>query len=101
MRTLPTPQTAGTRARTHEVEAVAGSASSGLLGRLPNEAGIAAGRGDETALLAWLESGGRVNASCKLGGETPLGAAAASGHERVVEPLLQRGAAVDQHSSDG
>ena len=51
-----------------------GGASSGEAassGRLPNEAGVAAARGDETPLLAWLDSGGRVNATCGEGDVYP------------------------------
>ncbi len=59
----------------------------------------AAGRGDEAALLSWLESGGRVNATCVAGdasGVTALMLAAQEGHERVVELLLQRGAEINK-----
>ena len=41
------------------------AASSGSLGSLPREAVDAALQGDEAALLAWLDSGGRVNATCR------------------------------------
>ena len=51
-------------------EAAAGAraaASSGSLGSLPAETARAAGRGEEAALLAWLDSGGRVHATCGVG----------------------------------
>merc|ERR1712086_338800 len=40
------------------------AASSSSLGSLPEEAANAATRGEESALLAWLDSGARVNATC-------------------------------------
>ena len=64
---------------------------------------LAAERGEEAA-LAWLDGGGRVDATCERGqasGITLLMAAASRGHERVVELLLQRGAEINLQSSDG
>ena len=43
------------------------AASIGSLGSLPAEATLAIAQGDEAALLAWLDSGGQVNATCKAG----------------------------------
>ena len=43
------------------------------------------------ALLAWLDGGGQVNATCKVGdvsGCAALMSAAVRGHERVVDLLL-------------
>ena len=80
------------------------AASSGSLGSLPAKAAKAAVEGDEGALLSWLDSGGRVNATGgagNLSGTTTLMLAASNGHERVVELLLQRGAEVNQQNSDG
>ena len=68
------------------------------IGSLPQAAWTAAGRGDDAALLSWLESGERVNATCRAAGKsgiTTLMLAAQEGHERVVELLLQRGAEID------
>ena len=46
-------------------------------------------RGDEAALLAWLDSGGRVDATTGVAGDangiTVLMLSAQGGHERVVE----------------
>ena len=71
------------------------------MGRLPKEAATAAGRGDEAALLAWLDSGGKVNATTGSG-VTALMSAAARGNRRVVDLLLQRGAEINlQDSSKG
>ena len=71
------------------------AASSGLLGSLlSKEAALAAADGDEAALLAWLDSGGRVNA-CGAGDVSGLSAlmgAAQFGHERVVDLLLRSAA---------
>jgi ankyrin repeat protein len=50
-----------------EAAAAAAGASASSLGGLPEEARQATVRGDEAALLAWLDSGGRVNATCGLG----------------------------------
>ena len=81
--------------------AKSGEAASSGLG-LHEEAALAvweaAARGDEAALLAWLDSGGRVNATCgagDVGGSTALMLAAHNGQERVVELLLQHGAEVN------
>ena len=64
----------------------------------------AAGRGDETVVLAWLDGGGRANATYERGeasGLTLLMGAAAHGHERVVELLIRRGAEINLQSSNG
>lgn len=53
----------------------------------------AAKRGEEAAVLAWLDSGGRADATYEGGevsGLTLLMGAAHHGHERVIELLLQR-----------
>ena len=55
-------------------------------------------------MLAWLEDGGRADATCERGGVsgvTLLMFAARKGHERVVELLLQRGAEINLQSSEG
>ena len=67
---------------------------------------LVAGRGDEAAVLAWLDSGGRVNATCAVdeddvSGVTALMLAAGNGHEPSVELLLQRGAEINLRSGDG
>jgi len=74
------------------VETVAICASSSeaasSLGSLSKEAAMAAVRGDEAALLAWLDSGGRVNATGRTGdanGITVLMYAAQQGHHLVWE----------------
>ena len=59
---------------------------------------LAAERGEEEAVLAWLEGSGRVNATYERGsvsGLTLLMGAAFCGHERVVELLLRHGAEVN------
>jgi len=59
-------------------------------------------RGDEEAVLEWLDSGGRADATYEKGetsGLTLLIGAAVSGHERVVELLLQHGAKVNLQNS--
>ena len=73
-------------------------------GSLPEEAGQAAARGNEAALLAWLESGGQVNATRgvrDVSGVSVLMTAAGHGHERLVELLLRHGAAINMQDSDG
>ena len=62
-------------------------------GSLPEEARQAAAQGNEAALLAWLSSGGRVNATCGEGavsGITALMTTAGNGHERLVDVRGQR-----------
>ena len=74
------------------------------LAELTQAATQAAGRGEEAALLAWLDSGGRINATCAVddvSGVTALILAADSGHERVVELLLERGAEINLQGGDG
>ena len=64
----------------------------------------AAERGEEEAVLEWLEGGGRVNATYERGGVsgfTLLMGAANQGHERVVEVLLRHGAEINLQSSNG
>ena len=68
-------------------------------GKIPEEAANAAKRGDEAALLAWIDSGGNANAFDSAG-FTLLMSAADHGHEQVVELLLQRGAEIDLQNSD-
>ena len=65
---------------------------------------LGAGRGDEAAVLAWLDCGGQVNATFgegEMSGVTVLMLAACNGRERVVDLLLQRGAEVNLQDSDG
>ena len=71
------------------------------MGSLPDEVTDAAGRGDEAALLAWLDRGGQINAIDGANSDTALMNAAYFGHERVVEVLLQRGAEINKQSSHG
>jgi len=69
-----------------------------------DEVVAAAERGEEEAVLAWLEGGGRANVTFERGGvsgATLLMGAAVYGHERVVELLLRHGAKANQQSSDG
>jgi len=63
----------------------------------------AAERGDEAAVLAWVDGGGRANAllTRRRAGFTLLQVAAISGHERVVDLLLQRGAEINMQDSNG
>lgn len=58
----------------------------------------ASASGDKGGVAAWLEGGGHADTS--VAGLTLLTAAAGRGHQRVVELLLQSGAAVDLCSSD-
>ena len=64
-----------------------------------DEVVASAERGEEKAVLAWLEGGGRVNATYERDGLSGL--AAGYGHERVVELLLQNGADVNLQNSNG
>ena len=83
--------------------AAAKRASSGGV-RVSDEVVAAAERGEEEAVLAWLDSGGRVNATYETGevnGITLLISAAGHGHERVVELLLRHGAEINKQSSNG
>ena len=55
-------------------------------------------------MLAWLEGGGRVDATYERGevsGITLLMGAANYRHERVVELLLQRGAEINLQKRNG
>ena len=73
-------------------------------GLVPLNVAGAAQRGDEEAVVAWLDGGGRVDATFREGSTyfvTLLLTSAARGHERLVETLLRRGAAIDQQDSDG
>ena len=65
---------------------------------------LAAERGEEEAVLAWLDGGGRADATCERGevsGLTLLMGAARYGQERVVELLLRHGAKINLQNSDG
>ena len=65
---------------------------------------LAAERGEEEGVLAWLEGGGRADATYERGkasGRTLLMGAARCGQERVVELLLRHGAKVNLQDSDG
>ena len=65
---------------------------------------LAAERGEEAAVLAWLDSGGRVNATHERGrvsGFTLLMGAANNGHERVVKLLIRHGAELNLQNSGG
>ena len=65
---------------------------------------LAAERGEEAAVLAWLDGGGRADATYErrgVSGITLLMGAAHQGHERVVELLLRRGAKVNLKDSKG
>ena len=55
-------------------------------------------------MLAWLEGGGRADATYergKVSGLTLLMGTAMEGHERLVDLLLRYGAKVDLQDSDG
>ena len=67
---------------------------------------VAAGTGDEAAVAAWLDGGGRVDATFDAPGGSARGltmlmVASTQGQERLVETLLRRGAAVDLQNSAG
>ena len=65
---------------------------------------LATERGEEEAVLAWLDGGGWVDATYQRGqasGLTLLIGAAAHGHERVVELLIRRGAELNLQDSVG
>jgi len=70
---------------------------------VPDEIVAAAGRGDEAAVLAWLDVafGGWVDATFTVHRVTMLTVAATEGHERLVHALLQRGADVNHQTSSG
>ena len=83
-------------------ESAVDAPSSGL--DIPVEVAALARRGGNSEVLAWLDGGGRVNATIADGpvsGVTLLMLASAHGRDRLVEALLQRGAAVDQQNSFG
>ena len=67
---------------------------------LPDTIVAAAERGDEAAVLAWVDGGGQVNAFDSAG-FTLLQVAASNGHERVVDLLLRRGAEINLQDSNG
>ena len=55
-------------------------------------------------MLAWLEGGGRADATYERGGVsglTLLMGAAFNGHERVVELLIRHGADINLQDSNG
>ena len=95
---------AGSRiAKTPSPAVTVGRASSGAAA-VSDEVVAAAERGEEEAVLAWLEGGGRVDATYERGeasGLTLLMGAAVHGHERVVELLLQRGAEINVQDRNG
>ena len=65
---------------------------------------LGAVRGDEAAVLAWLDCGGRVDATFGEGersGVTVLMLAAGNGREASVELLLRRGAEVNLQTCKG
>ena len=65
---------------------------------------LAAERGEEEAVLAWLEGGGWADATYErdgVSGVTLLMFAARYGHERVVELLIQHGAEINLQNSVG
>ena len=77
-------------------------------GAVPEEVVLAAERGEEAAVLAWLDGGGRVDATFEytfgdgtVSGMTLLMVAMADGHEGLAEALLRRGADVSLQNSDG
>ena len=78
---------AGSRvAKTLSPAVAAGRASSGVVA-VSDAVVAAAERGEEEAVLAWLEGGGRADATYERGGVsgiTLLMSAAHFGHERVV-----------------
>ena len=91
---------------TSEVTELANTmAETGSLPQTVRKAAGAAGRGDEAALLAWIDGGGRVNdATCvvdDVSGVTVLMLAAEEGHERVVKLLIRRGAEFNLQDSIG
>ena len=71
----------------------------------PAKVVAAARRGDDAAVLAWLDGGGQADATYAYNnqiGQSELSllmAAASQGHERVVELLLRRGAEIDMQNS--
>ena len=69
-----------------------------------SDAVMAGERGEEEAVPASLDSGGRVNATYERGGVsglTLLMSAAGNGHERVVELLIRHGAEIDKQNYRG
>ena len=66
---------------------------------------LAVERGEEEAVLAWLDGGGQADATYEGGhnvsGITLLMGAANKGQARVVELLLRHGAELNMQSSDG
>ena len=78
-------------------------------GTVPEEVVLAARRGEEVAVLAWLEGGGRVDErfECDFGdgsresGISLLMVAMINGHEGLAEALIQRGADVSLQTRCG
>ena len=61
----------------------------------------AAGRGDSLRVLAWLDSGGHVDARGGRALATMIMKASARGHTALVEQLIQRGANVNLQDEQG
>jgi len=69
---------------------------------LPDEVLDAAFHGDEAAVQAWIDAGGRINAPLqRWNSSTLLIAAATYGHDRLVDLLIRRGAELDHQNSYG
>ena len=76
---------------------------------VPEEVVLAAKRGETTTALAWLDGGGRVDATfeytfgggSRMSGTTLLMVAMAHGRGALAEALLRRGAEVSLQTSDG
>jgi ankyrin repeat protein len=62
---------------------------------LPKMTYHAAGQGDDTAIVQWLDGGGHIDAREAETQGTLLMACSTSGDLRLVEALLQRGASID------
>ena len=76
---------------------------------VPEEVVLAARKGETPTALAWLDGGGRVDATfehtfgggSRMSGTTLLMLAMSKGHEELAEALLRRGADVSLQSSSG